>query len=130
MSILTHPIFKDLEIYFDIQIYDKDGSTTDPRIRIELMELPTDLHKKAVETIMPCVACGREMHPIRERAGKSGRGHSAQNLYYAATCPLEVNMGCARGKKARDEYRRVKGHFHPELLDAPVEVLTRPAASK
>ena len=119
MSILKHPIFEKLERFFDIQIYDKDGSTTDPRIRIEISELPVDLKAEALAATMPCVACNREMHPIRERAGKAGRGHTAQNLYYAATCPLEVNMGCARGRKARDEYRRVKGHFHPELLDEP-----------
>lgn len=73
-----------------------------PGNRIELESwTPAPVVREALAFEMPCVACGAPIHPFRQRGDENG------NLFYAATCPLAVRIGCSRGQAARDEYRRV-----------------------
>jgi hypothetical protein len=115
VSITRLPIFERLRPFFDIQLCVQDGSQRNPRIRIEFKGLPPDLEAEALKLSMPCVACGGSIHPIRSRNSAPKRGWRDANLYYAATCPLAVNIGCSRGGRARDEYSLIKSIFMPEL---------------
>lgn len=102
VGILHHPIWPDLQPFIRIEVYGRDGGPDNPRHRIEVETPPSGiLLRKFLAVEMPCVVCGRTIHPIRER---EGRGH----LYFAATCELDVNYGCARSARARDEYNAVK----------------------
>ena len=60
---------------------------------------PAHIVRQARDFEMPCVACGARTHTFRERENGT--------IFYAATCPLTVNIGCSRGRAVRDEYRRV-----------------------
>lgn len=75
-------------------------------MNVDFLQLPDDLRKLALQVECNCVACGRSIHPLRARA-KSERsriGHSVteHRLFYAPTCPTDVNPGCARTHEARD----------------------------
>lgn len=107
MSIQDRPIWRRLRPYFHIEVYDRDGSARRPRIRIEVNTPPPELLAEALQMTIPCVACGKSIHPIRMRVGHAGRGHPG-NLYYAPCCPLNVNVGCSRGAAAREEYERFR----------------------
>jgi len=102
VSILQHPIWPELQPFVRIEIYDRDGGHEHPRHRIEIDTPPSGiLLRKFLAVEMPCVVCGRTIHPLRER---EGRGH----LYYAATCSLDVTFACARSAAARVEYDAIK----------------------
>jgi hypothetical protein len=60
------------------------------------------------------VACGDSIHPVRSRR-PAKRGRNVGHLYYAPCCPLEKNIACSRGPEAREEYRRLKKYFRPDL---------------
>jgi len=96
ITIRHHPLWPELRLYFRLEIYDRDGGHKHPRYRIEVRDLPPELAGIAIGIYADCVACGRMIHPIRERKGAG--------MYYAPTCPLDVDVGCARGKAARAEY--------------------------
>lgn len=102
----AHPLWPRLREYFRVEVYDRDGSARRPRIRIEVNTPRGALLGEALAATMPCVACGKSIHPIRLRE-TGGRGHSG-HLYYAACCPLEVRVGCSRGAAAREEYERFR----------------------
>lgn len=103
MSLLFHPEWPSLSRYLVIERYDRDGGHEDPRIRIELRDMPLAVGAKALFVEMPCVCCGRPIHPLRRREGQT-----AENLYYAPTCLLGVRLSCSRGGEARLEYERFK----------------------
>lgn len=106
-ALSRHPLWKQLRKYIKIEKYAPDGGHARPRIRIEwYSDMPPELQHKAVVAHMPCVACGAAIHFIRRR-GKAKRG-SAGHLYYACSCPLNVNIACSRGAAARDEYDAVR----------------------
>jgi hypothetical protein len=91
---------------------DKVGGRS--RVRIELSSrTPPDLVREALAFTMPCVACGKDIFPFRKRNADSKRSqHTKDNIYFAAACPLRVNVGCSRSAEARTEYesvRRIKG---------------------
>lgn len=102
MSLLDHEAWPDLVPYVRIQTYDRDGGHDHPRHRIEV-DRPSSgiLVRRFLAMEMPCVACGRSIHPIRQRKGPD------VSLFIAVTCGLDVNYGCARGNAARDEYERI-----------------------
>ncbi len=106
-SIVQHPAWERLRKYFKIEVYARDGGAVRPRVRIEMLPMSTIDRVFALAVEMPCVSCGRTIHPIRRRASPPKRGPS-KNLYYAPCCPLDVNIGCSRGSAARDEYITVK----------------------
>ncbi len=115
MTITKTKLFEELRPFFHIEVYDKDGSTRTPRIRIEFRSMPAELKARALAFTMPCVACGEAIHPVRGRAAPKKRGTPDQNLYYAPSCTLAASIGCSRGGAARDEYALIKSIFRPDL---------------
>jgi hypothetical protein len=107
MSIVDHTLWPEIRPYVRIERYDRDGGHAHPRYRIEVYPPDTGRSADWQDAMMPCVACGALMHPIRQRAATNKRG-APRHLFYAATCPLRVRMGCARSGAARDEYLRVR----------------------
>lgn len=103
MSILHHPRWPSLSRYLVIERYDRDGGHEDPRIRIELRDMPLAVGTEALFIEMACVCCGRPIHPLRRR-----EGHFATQLYYAPSCLLGVRLACSRSTEARLEYDRFK----------------------
>lgn len=105
MSILSHPAWNELQPFFRIEVVGRDPGPQGNRVRIEVVQ-PSDgrLARMFLALTMSCVACGRLIHPVRQR---EGRGH----WYYAATCPLEKTFSCARGRAARQEYLSVRRYL-------------------
>lgn len=109
MSILDHPDWAYLQPWIEIQIYARDGGHKHPRVRIEVQSCtPSAIVRKALSLTMQCVACGAPIHPFRARGNPKRGERVAQNVYFAAACPLNVNVACSRGAEARDEYLAVK----------------------
>lgn len=107
-ALARQPLWRHLGEYLKIEVYDRDGGHGHPRIRIEWKAMPQLLRQAAVQAIMPCVACGKPIHFVREREPAKRGGSGVGHLYYAPTCPLDVNIGCSRGAAARAEYAAVK----------------------
>jgi len=106
-SVIDLTIWREIRPYVVIDKYRRDGgSLKNCRHRIEIRELPEGLRRRALAATMPCVACGQEIHPFRERHAPTKRGHGGA-IYFAACCSLATNVGCSRGVAARDEYIRV-----------------------
>jgi|SRR5262245_7810358 len=103
--IFTSTLWPAIHPLVRIQRYDRDGGHRHPRHRIEVAD-PRDsrLRVALLALEVPCCACGRTMHPIRERRGGSPTRHT---LYVAVACPLPVRVGCARGEAAHLEYERI-----------------------
>lgn len=109
MSFTTHPEFQAIRPFIRVIPTGKDGSVTHPRNRIELdPKAPPDIRKLALSVTMPCVHCGKKIHPFRKRAAKNERA-SVPSIYFAACCPIDVRIGCSRGKAASSEYARIEG---------------------
>lgn len=111
MSLLDHPLWMTILPYFVIETYDRDGSARDPRVRLELDRMPLGLTADALKIMIPCCACARPMHPIRQRKPPGAKKRTearGQCLYVAVACELAAGYGCSRGGKARDEYVRIK----------------------
>jgi hypothetical protein len=102
MSILSHYEWPILRPWIRIERYARDTGRRGARVRLEI-ERPDDgrVLRRLLAIVMACVSCGRDVHPVRERGGRSG-------LYFAPTCPLDVTFGCARGPKASREYLDVR----------------------
>lgn len=110
MSIMSHALWPQLQKYFRIDRVRKSDSAKS-RVRIEIDDLPPSLEVHALHMTMGCVECGRPIHPIRARKAPSKRSQ-ARGLYYAATCPLTVRIGCSRGAAAKDEYVLIRTFFN------------------
>lgn len=106
-SIVQHAAWLWLKDYLKIEEYRREGGSRNPRFRIEVRPMASDLVEKACAVKIRCVACGRPINPIRKRKAESKRSKAA-HLYYAACCPLQVDVGCSRSPAARDEYKRIK----------------------
>ena len=110
MGILTNKFFKVVEPYFLIRYRKHDGHW------IELRPMPPKVEALALKFTMPCVCkkCERQMHPFRLRVSKSKRGKPGK-MYYAPTCPTDVNKGCSKGHDATAEYDDIAEYFqkHP-----------------
>jgi hypothetical protein len=102
-----HKLWNQLHNYIKIETYSPDGGHARPRIRIEWNPMPPALRRSALAASMSCVACGSAIQFVRARKQPPGRGTPGA-LYYAPTCPLNVNMGCSRGAAVRDEYLAVR----------------------
>ena len=96
MSVIDLPEFETLKPFIKIEFA---ADTRNSRHRIELIAPPW-ARRLALSLTMGCVKCGVPMHPFRNRGG----GH----IYFAATCPLQVNIACSRAHDASSlEYARV-----------------------
>jgi hypothetical protein len=104
VSIVFTEVWGKLKEHLHVVECAEDGGITDPRIRIEFLDVPERLARELVAFEMPCVSCERPNHPLRRREGDDW-----DRLYYAPTCPLTVRMACSRGNAAMLEYERFKG---------------------
>jgi len=108
MSVIDLAIWPEVRPYVHIEKYIRDGGSIGKcRHRIELRAMPPPLRLRVLAVTMPCVACGRTIHPFRDRHAPAKRGRANGHVYYAACCPLDISIRCSRGTEARDEYVRV-----------------------
>lgn len=69
--------------------------------RFEILPSATArVQQYALGIVVPCVHCGRPIHPFRSRTKAMARGGPAGGIFLAATCRQEDSMGCSRGKAA------------------------------
>ena len=100
-TILQHPLWPAIRPFVEIETYARDGGHRDPRHRLEVHP-PPELRALFLAVSVPCVRCGRIIHPMRARQGATRGG-----LYLAVACELAAGYGCARGREASAEYRRI-----------------------
>lgn len=106
-SIIDHPIWDELAPYVRKEKYDRDGSARKPRNRFELAKVPPELLRRALAVRIGCCRCGKPISPIRARQGEGDRMELPRHLYLAVACPLDVNIGCSRGRDSKNEYLRL-----------------------
>lgn len=107
MTILLHPLFPTLEPYFKVTKAKRDSENS--RVRIEILPIPEPLLGQSLAAVMPCVRCGKSIHPFRARRAPNKRTNSG-TVYFAAACPPP--SGCSKGGAAQDEYQRIREHFN------------------
>ena len=106
-SVVDHPLFPKLVPFLKIEKYARDGGTNKPRRRLEIRtsDMPMKLQRQMLEMKVACVRCGAAIHPFRPRLrGSSNRTELPRCVYLAVACPLDVNIGCSRGKAAKQAY--------------------------
>lgn len=114
VKLSEHPILDKIAKYVNIQVYDRDGGTSSPRIRLELRtkNMDADLLTEILTTQTPCVRCGLPVSPFRKRAEREGGAGRVRGLaghvYIAIACPLARNYGCCRGSEADHEYVAIR----------------------
>lgn len=104
ISLVFLPEWERLKPYLVIDLYDRDGSAREPRIRIGFDDMPDSLGREMAMLIMPCVTCQRPNHPLRRREGDPW-----SRLYYGPCCPVAQRPACSKGRAASLEYERFKG---------------------
>ena len=100
--ITSHPDWPQIRTYLRAEAYDRDTNPTgDVRHRIEV-DPPRDPAIRAwlLGVTVHCPHCGRRIQPIRQR-------QRWQTWYYAAACPLDVNVRCARSRDAAAEVEAI-----------------------
>jgi hypothetical protein len=112
-SFLHHPQWGEVAPCIVIEVYGRDGGPDKPRVRIEVHPPDSATAARWLALTMRCVACGREIHPIRARKGAGNKRGLTRHLYFAPTCPLNVCLPCSRGTEARDEYRAIREAVKP-----------------
>lgn len=114
MTIFDHPLWPSIQPY---------ALLAEGRDNLDILQPPDEVRAEAVNVTVPCVACGNLMHPFRVRA-RSGRSRVSgapeeRRLYYAATCPTDVNPGCSRTVAAKSHKNLVRRMFgRPEKVQA------------
>lgn len=106
MTIFDHGLWPRLKIY---------ARLSNGRDNLDLLQLPNDLRILASQILLPCVACGEPIRVFRARM-KSKRSRIAKQveerrMFYASTCPGNVNSGCARSTAAMAHKQVVRDHF-------------------
>lgn len=105
-----HPILEKTAPYFNFQVYDRDGGTSSPRIRIEFRSkgTPQEIIDEVLQVQTACVRCKKPIFSFRKRAEKEGGAGRVKGLnggiYVAVSCPRKVNAGCCNGAEADLEY--------------------------
>jgi hypothetical protein len=97
-SFTKHPFFAELRPFMYLN---PTGSHGNVRIQLRRRKMSTAIKRKLSQVTAPCVACGAEMHPLR-----NGR-------YFAATCPLTANISCSRTARASMEYFAIQKALAP-----------------
>lgn len=101
-SILKHKSWKEVAPFIRIQDYRREGGNNNPRFRINLDRyMPHKSLKKFLTIQVKCAHCGHAIHPIRKKE------ESGYPPYFAATCPLNVNIACSRSRDASIEYKAI-----------------------
>jgi hypothetical protein len=73
------------------------------RIEIDVSKLSDRQLAMVLGVRVACAACGATICPFRRRFGASaGRAARPGRLYTTVACPLDVSLGCARGKAASE----------------------------
>jgi hypothetical protein len=103
VTLFEHPIWQHVRPYAHL---------SDGRENLDFLQLPDQLRELALEVEVNCIACGRSIRPMRARE-MSERSRVAgtpteRRLFYASTCPSEVDLGCARTKAAKDHKNLVR----------------------
>lgn len=105
------PYFRSLTPFIRVENYTREGGSTNPRYRLEVLgSMPLEV----LAWEQPCVECGESMHPFRARRAESKRGVSG-HVYLAVACPLNQNVGCSRGTRAKDAYIAIREVIAQEL---------------
>lgn len=105
-KLIEHPLFPSLVDCIKIETYARDGGHHHPRKRIEFDPGPMRYEQllQALEIKVKCCRCNRAIHPLRSRKGSSNRMEVSRNIYIAVACDLETDVGCSRGRAAREAY--------------------------
>ena len=108
-SVTHHPLWKEIEPFVEFQIYKREGGgSKNPRFRIGLTRaIPEEVAQRALLCQVKCSNCGAKINPFRIRNTRTQT--LAGNIYFAATCPLQIRMGCSRSASATLEYKRLYG---------------------
>lgn len=106
MILFNHPLWRYIAPYAHVDEH---------RSNVDFLQVPDDLRTIALEAVCNCIACGAVIHPLRARA-KSERSRVAgtaieRRLFYAPTCPTEVNSGCSRTVAARAHKQKLRAIF-------------------
>lgn len=106
MILFQHPIWRFVVPYSHL-VAGRDN--------LDFLQMPDELRALALNAVSNCVSCGAVIHPMRARA-KSERSRVAgtaieRRLFYAPTCPTEINSGCSRTIQARDHKRKLRAIF-------------------
>jgi hypothetical protein len=73
------------------------------RIELDASRLSEKQFGMLLGVLVRCPACNAGVCPFRRRFGKSaGRAARPGRLFVALACPLDVNIGCSRGKAASE----------------------------
>jgi len=143
-SLVDHPeMFELVAPWVKMNFYSRDKDHTGSnRHRLDLRRPPDDLLWQLLNWEKSCVACGKQMHPFRQRPDGS--------VYYAAACPLRPSDetkaqwvelastgpeagvrqalvvasesyggGCSKGTAASQEYQRVKAALRARPSEQP-----------
>ena len=111
MSLTAHPEWKNISPWIRIVAYDRDGGHAHPRKRINIAPIDDVKLAEFLQSLtMPCVTCGREIHPIRF-------SRDWNMMYVAVTCPLTISIACARARAASEEYTRIIARVTRESLN-------------
>lgn len=131
--------WRQIRRYVHVEVYDRDGGHAHPRVRFEVHASNTMLFILTAIKV-PCVACGRPIHPVRARAenddlrNPASRPPPAGHHYLAVTCPLSTKIGCSRSGAARDEYNQIKLALRPDLAtrteSQPPSTTKRPTTTR
>ena len=69
--------------------------------------IPLPLLANALTFKGSCTNCGTKINVFRTRSTEAKRGSGGHAIYLAATCPLDVRIGCSRGKKVSVAYQEI-----------------------
>ena len=126
-----HPILEKTAPYFNFQVYDRDGGTSSPRIRIEFRSkgTPPEIIDEVLKVQTACVRCKKPIFSFRKRAEKEGGAGRVKGLnggiYVAVSCPRKVNAGCCNGAEADLEYVDIRNRVCGILGVDPAEYSTK-----
>jgi hypothetical protein len=118
-SLVNHKLFSELQPW--LYKVDKSLKGKEPSYRVEVdPRIPEELLARVVDITVSCAACLLPLQPVRrrKRTNKEGLRVYANAYYIAVTCPLEFNMGCARGDAASLELGRLTDLVPEDVSDA------------
>lgn len=85
--------------YLRVEQHSRTEDDDEGYFRLEL-EAPSALERVLWNLVVPCVSCMRPVKPFRRRAGGG-------SIYYAATCPLAIDVSCCRTAAARADHAAI-----------------------